>query len=1178
MILTFPNLDTLRLALTTGTAPSAAALASALVGFEQDGRLWIQPSVDLTKKVQADLRKLGANIAKTAPASPGTEVSCWLELFPLVRSTEPLARPEQTPVLFELSAASGLTALVTEILRLGNDRQGYRWLNDPSATTDPSRALLRVVGPPYYSLLRALEPDANDTQPIAYVEQMPRVWVQFGYKHPLGEHLKPAAGQLLFLRPPQRWLHLDDEPFRDIYEVLEFALPEQPTRWQDGTLPSRIVVPLRLTRGGTGEYAEMWVLRDDPVNQLDELVRNADDQLLARLAFAVGEQNGRSLIILRVRPSRLPPPDLRFNGTAFRHYLKFPNLFVPVGRRLYPPLRRDAVRKHLAEDPALVTWLQPDESGDGFTPESLPETAFRPLSDWIDYVLDHDRTPLQAWVESATFDFEHFVCDADDDGEKPRKPPKSSRAKPNPLKSAGGPRPESRRKARADSTEDDAIPVAEPFDEFTVETEPAEISALRGQLDALEKRFLSVEGGLDAPERTALWPEMAALNARLGNGDDAGVCWLNALWLGDRSLTARPLNWFRAEASRLDVRTENGWPKDQTWASRAALAARGTEVQGTLLDVLLQLEEPHTADVRTLAAYVYWASCQDRPPESLLSRLGPVKDYLEKHDGVVPVRAVWLAALGMTRLAGGDALALARTRDRLLERLYRTGLRPEQDLPSFLRFSHQGGDQRVRTVRHWLADLSDRSRRWVLEKGQMSFGQTAKTHAYSDLLFAFGLARLGEMEACHRVRNRAKADLTEAGPAHEFLLEAFDYRIKQALEGKPHAGPLPTHMMEYLGLLTEERRKSGETSGYGPVYLIDRVRKISRVLEPDQEIAPYRHAVGYAQDFERNLGELPDILDREEVAKRIRGELKRLPKGGDSARKREQILRAALDQAPRVGEDFAIEMVALAPAAFDDTFGVLQRVVQPDEFDNAARLLATAMFVASHFDLPEYFQQLVARFRTLLESQREAPSVHDMDKVGDRVFRGLRRMGLHEEIEGLLQLLEEVILKRQDRQVLDDPEWRAKNPVGLRSMLQVAGNWYYAGKDRQADAVIRAARAQLFATPKEPPTTLLDYASVPGVKERTALACAYAAALSQAPIQMAQRRFEELFEKLEGIRDVVTTNKYYSPMQIQIIESVVLAIVSESFTVGTQARRWLDDDEFLVRRRIHRDVRTLVGH
>ena len=68
----------------------------------------------------------------------------------------------------------------------------------------------------------------------------------------------------------------------------------------------------------------------------------------------------------------------------------------------------------------LGRWLHPGKDG-AFTPESLPENAFLPLWDWINYVLDHEKEPLQAWVQAAQFDFEPFVCD-DDPSTKPRKP------------------------------------------------------------------------------------------------------------------------------------------------------------------------------------------------------------------------------------------------------------------------------------------------------------------------------------------------------------------------------------------------------------------------------------------------------------------------------------------------------------------------------------------------------------------------------------------------------------------------------------------------------------------------------------------------------------------------------------------------------------------------------------
>jgi hypothetical protein len=1169
MILTFPDLDTLRLALTSGAVPAAVALAPAVAGFDDGGRVWVGPSADLSRKALTELRRLGASVAKAAGDSPAVEVSCWLQLLPLRRSGEPVARPEQTPVLFELPKGEQLSSLVIEVLRLGNDRQGYRWLEDPKGKS-PGRALLRVVGPPYYSLLRAIDRDGQASAPTAFVEQAPRVWVQLGYRHPLADHVKPPAGKLLLLRPPRRWGWVEDAPFHDIYDILEFALPEQKARWREADLGRRLTVPLRLTRGGAGDAAELWVLRDNPVDQLDELVRSAENTLVDRLAFAVGERDGRKTVVLRVRPSKLAPPVLVLDALGFCHFQKMPNLFLPVGTRLHPPLRRDAVRRHLADDPMQVTWLYPGSDG-SFTPESLPETAFRPLKDWVDYVLEHDHEPLRAWVESARFDFEQFVCDDEGDGGRPKKPPKEARGKAPPPRGPGVRVGEGKAKGNGDKSADEAAP-EEALDGKIGAAPPNE---LRRRLDELEAQFLAAEGGLDAPERRDLWPQMAALNARLGTAaDDAGVCWMNALWQGDEAAAARALNWFRAEAQAVPVRKEAGWPKGRTWASPAALAPRGTAVEGADLDLILSLREPQTADVRALAAHVCWAGCLKEPPAALVRRLGKVAQFLEAHEGSVPLRAAWLAALGLHRVSGGDALGLARARDRLLERLFRTGLRPEQDLPSFLRFSGAAGNQRFRAVRQWLVGLCEKARDWIRDKGQIVFTRREpKTLAYVDLMFAFGLAKLGESEPCNRLRERAKGELAEGDEAHSFLLQAFEYRIRRALEGQPQTGPLPTEQMEYLNHLIQERKESDDKTGTGPVYPIDRLRQLSRILEPDQKVEPYRIATPFTSQLERTLRELPDQLDRDLLAEQVRGLLGKVPRGPEGSEVRARILRAALDQAPRVGEDFSVEMLALTPAAFD----ALSPPQGAVEFEDQATLLERGLFVAAHFDRKEHVQQFVTRFGRLLQGQRDAPTVEALDSLAAQSFRGLRKLGMQQEIYKLLDLMKEVLLKGRDLTAVEDLEWRGRHSAALRAMLQVAAGWYYFGRDGEAETVLKAARAALFAPLPKPKDNRPAIGSQE-VRSRTALARAYASALSQAPVELAQARFEELFDKLEGILDTFTTSDYYSQSQLQIVESVVLAVVSDDFTVGNRVRRWLDDDEYLVRRRIHRDVRELVAH
>jgi hypothetical protein len=52
-----------------------------------------------------------------------------------------------------------------------------------------------------------------------------------------------------------------------------------------------------------------------------------------------------------------------------------------------------------------------------------------------------------------------------------------------------------------------------------------------------------------------------------------------------------------------------------------------------------------------------------------------------------------------------------------------------------------------------------------------------------------------------------------------------------------------------------------------------------------------------------------------------------------------------------------------------------------------------------------------------------------------------------------------------------------------------------------------------------------------------------------------------------------TTAPYYSRLHLNLVEEVILAVVSDEFALGPAGRRWLDDDEYLVRRRIHADMK-----
>jgi hypothetical protein len=1107
MVLHFPNLEMLQLALTSGILPTAVSLAPASAAFE-NADVWVEASVAVPTSVQNNLRRLGVQPVNSGGGRAAQSLSCWPQILPLEQSG-PFAPGGQTPVLFELRQPGLLPELVAEILRLGNDRQSFRWLEADGQEV----ALLCVLGPPYYTLLRALEHDDRTASPCAYVEIAPRVWVEIGYSHPLVQQLRPPEGQILLLRPERDWRLLDDGPLGDIYEILEFPLASPPRTLTDQPPTKRIRVPLRLAPGSTTEPAELWVLPEHGFYQVDELVRSSDEQLVSRLAFAVGEREGQTTVVLRVRPSKHEPPVLVLPGNSFRSYLKLQNLFLPCGSRLQPPLRRDVVRELLAADPDQVTWLLPQDDG-SFTPESLPDSSFRPLGDWVDYVLDHEQTALTTWIEAATFDFEPFVCKEEQRDTTARAKKKADTQRPAQDRAEDSPAvgsaaaeiavvKKTKKNVQTPASKLPELPTASPTE-------------LQTQLQDLEQRFLALDGPLDDPKRLALWPELAGVYTALGHKSDAALSWLHSLWQDAPGAVSRAQAWCKAEqmdpASPLPVN-------------------------------LLAREQASATEVRGVAAWLVAAKHRQRGLGA--EQLGRVQRFLERHEKLLPVRAVWLTALAALRLSHGDVLGLTRTRDRLLERLYHKGLAHDQDLPSFLRFSGIGLGERRRAFRDWLLQLPGRVEQWIHRNPFPRVPADADpydTNAYAELMLAFGLARLGEDQVCRQLMSNARTWLdSRRGPqekVHDVLRNAFEYRIHQVLSGKPAAGPLPQAQLEYMANQLDHNMR----------YKVDRMRMRSRILEPDEKIDAFR--TFYARDeFRQALDMLPDIIDRSILEKEC---MRLLTAADDVPSRRLQAVEAALKVAPRLGEEFALARLADVHALCRADYDVFEQ----------GRLLEQALFVAAHFNQPATVQQMLGLFLELLRSnQQRMTRDQRLESLVGQCFRGLRKLGLHDEIRQLLTRMTLVVTHaRPLNDLRNDNAWVTM----VRTLLHVSAGWFYFNEEGEARKLLEEVRLLLFDGELEK-------------HEKTPLACAYVATLAWAPVELALVAIDELLERLEGIFDNYDTKSHFSVSKLAVVEATVLAVVTEEFAMGQVARRWLEDDEYLVRRRIHQDVQAALG-
>src|SRR5262249_32226743 len=154
------------------------------------------------------------------------------------------------------------------------------------------------------------------------------------------------------------------------------------------------------------------------------------------------------------------------------------------------------------------------------------------------------------------------------------------------------------------------------------------------------------------------------------------------------------------------------------------------------------------------------------------------------------------------------------------------------------------------------ADLHERARAWVArcEEAQCRSlrGSDRKkykpppTAAYVDLLFAYGLTRIGSASQAVELVRLAGSSLTSARPVHALLYEGFSQRTRQAAESTEVPSDWPTAWKDRYSHLSLDEK-----------YTLDRLRSSSRVLEPVRTINPYWHGMRGCQD----LATLWDIDD-----------------------------------------------------------------------------------------------------------------------------------------------------------------------------------------------------------------------------------------------------------------------------------------------------------------------------
>jgi hypothetical protein len=530
---------------------------------------------------------------------------------------------------------------------------------------------------------------------------------------------------------------------------------------------------------------------------------------------------------------------------------------------------------------------------------------------------------------------------------------------------------------------------------------------------------------------------------------------------------------------------------------------------------LLEQKMPDADDVRLVAVIAARAGAAVKKDPHRITR------WLDDHDGELDARTTWLARLGLARVAGGDQLGMARARDRILARLA-GGLPVERELPAFLRLAgrtgalgNASGDQLDRA----LDDLANRIAT-VRRKRSPVEAPVALTQAYASFQLAHGFARIGRPPRARLLVAEARKGLAAVAndPVHAYLIAAFAARVDQALAGEPAEAPLPEPVTAQLAALDRVTR-----------YKVDRLREVSRILEPVERL----DAIGaFSQKTHDSRGPefvaLRALVDPNARVKAV-AELART------------VAHVDADNQVRLIDGIFDVLLELPESGAAPILATLWPLIGKLPEDRQAVLLAEALVVAGHFGRTELVPELLRSLGVAIRSVTGG----NLERVLDQSLRALRRIGLRQEIADLLAEAEKA-------------RPAAAGPEALRSRLALASGLAYLGDAERAMPIYDQARQALNTGMT--PTHKLELTR--------SLAMAY----SQAPLANALGGITELAGLLPTITDSFGTNSHYCLSVLHFVESLVLGIASDDLALGEAGRRFVEDDEHLIRRRLHRDL------
>ncbi len=656
----------------------------------------------------------------------------WEAVRPLAQPGDPVAHE----ACFRASRDGvGAHRTIERLLALGRDDATVTELRDGGGEA----LLIQVIAPPLYLLMRAREEPEEGVR--AYVRAGDGdLWVAFGHAHPLA----PMATRAL--RDQRRralvdadgaWHFIDpDAPARSIYDVLETRFEARATEWTPATSVERFRVTLRLAPAPSAD-PELWLLDAEQFLSLEPLVEAMPDAELARFTVSrnTGPQGTRYVLQELVRPN-VPRLGVRVGDLlGVPGYARAPgvdNLYLPVGRRLAPAMRRDELRALLGTDRARAVVITEDSDGPCLVSLTDPEEST--LRSWVEYAASDRRMELERLVERSVFDWPELAIE---------------RAPVVPVDRRRAEEDESQRPPRARVREAPREVVAE-VERPVVSDEAALTAALREAMRGYEARL--AEGGCEDPEP---WLELASLKQQAGDADDACACLEATLFHGGLSVD------LAARLSSLRARM-HGRDGSVGELLHLATAERLSPGEASYLGarVLEHVARGDALETRLTEGFFQEVARCFASPETPVSR-----------------RLAW-SVLRAVHGRARDALELTRAKERVLGGINDRGLSEAIDLPRFVRFAlartEEGAEGEAARSRaeqlHAMEDLwRDATATLVPELDARS--------AYVRMAFGVGFTRIGSPSVARDVVAPVEAELSVHESPNRVLFQLYLARM-----------------------------------------------------------------------------------------------------------------------------------------------------------------------------------------------------------------------------------------------------------------------------------------------------------------------------------------------------------------------------------------------------------------